>query len=240
MQSNVALTLKSANVKTGPIPVSITGSDSCPPSCPFSGGGCYAKGGPLAIHWRKVSDGSRGGNWSSFCDNVAGFEPGQLWRHNQAGDLIGHNNEIDAEALSALVQANIGKRGFTYTHKPVIGHAQNAEAVKNANAAGFTVNLSADNLTQADELAALNIGPVVTILPENSAPVSFTPAGRKIVVCPAQQRDDDHDGARCAGRCEHRHSRISALHSAPPWAVARTASPPWRARRTGPANGARW
>ena len=43
---NVHLTLKSANAKTGPIPVSVTSDDSCPKSCPFNDGACYAKSGP--------------------------------------------------------------------------------------------------------------------------------------------------------------------------------------------------
>ena len=154
---NVHLTLKSANVKTGPIPVSTTEATTCPPSCPFSGGGCYAKGGPLAIHWRKVSDGSRGGNWSNFCDTVAGFESGQLWRHNAAGDLPGVGESIDPVALGELVKANMGKRGFTYTHKTQ--NPDNFQWIRAANEWGFTVNLSANDLDHADQLADTKAGP---------------------------------------------------------------------------------
>ena len=39
------LTKVSSNRKTGPIPVSTTTSDSCPPTCSLKGAGCYAEQG---------------------------------------------------------------------------------------------------------------------------------------------------------------------------------------------------
>ena len=181
----------SSNAKTGAIPVTTTSFASCPDNCGLKSNGCYASaGGPLALHWRKVTEGARGVDYPEFVQLIAKLPKFQLWRHNQAGDLLGDNNTINAEALAQLVAANKGRRGFTYTHKPVLDNAHNAEAVRAANAGGFTVNLSADNLAQADDLAALGIAPVCTILPEDAAPVSYTPQGRKIVVCPAQTRED--------------------------------------------------
>ena len=50
--------------------------------------------------------------------------------------------------------------------------------------------MSANTPEHADQLAALNIGPVVTVLPANQTENSYTPEGRKIVVCPATIRDD--------------------------------------------------
>lgn len=188
MQSNVALTLKSANIKTGPIPVSITGSDSCPPSCPFSGGGCYAKGGPLAIHWRKVTQGDRGMPWADFCESISALPNDQLWRHNAAGDLIGAGESIDPVALGQLVAANQGKRGFTYTHKT--NHADNFKWIKAANTWGFTINMSANSLDHADQLADTGAGPVVTVLPIDAPPKQLTPKGRTVVTCPATYKDD--------------------------------------------------
>jgi hypothetical protein len=188
MQSNVALTLKSANVKTGPIPVSITGADSCPPSCPFSGGGCYAKGGPLAIHWRKVTQRDRGMPWSDFVNQISGLPNGQLWRHNAAGDLVGAGESIDPVALGQLVAANQGKRGFTYTHKT--NDPANFQWIKAANQWGFTVNMSANDLDHADQLADSGAGPVVTVLPIDAPPKQLTPKGRTVVTCPATYRDN--------------------------------------------------
>lgn len=183
----------SSNAKTGPIPVSTTSADTCPDACPFKRvnddeNGCYAAYGPLALHWKKVTTGQRGNEYDSFLSLVRALPDGQLWRHNQAGDLPGLGDSIDSAALAALVAANTGKRGFTYTHKPM--SADNQTAVAHANQSGFTVNLSGNNLAHADELAALDVGPVVSVVPQDTPHKFQTPAGRNGVICPAQTRDN--------------------------------------------------
>ena len=188
----VHLTLKSSNGKTGPIPVSTTTAATCPDVCPFRKSGCYADGGPLAIHWKQVTAGKRGDDFATFCGKIAALPAGTFWRHNQAGDLPGEGDAIDPIALDALTFANAGRRGFTYSHKPVLGkaYAQNRAAIARANAAGFTINLSANNAAHADELAALGVAPVACVLPSTASANCKTPSGRKIVICPATQRDD--------------------------------------------------
>lgn len=187
----VSLTLRSKNAKTGPIPVSMTTAATCPGSCPFNhgnAGGCYAASGPLSWGWAKVTKGALGTDWATFCAQVAALPEGQLWRHNQAGDLPGIGDAIDTRALSELVNANRGRRGFTYTHKPMTG--QNAVAVHKANARGFVVNLSANDLGHADALAETGAGPVVVVLPSDQTANTRTPAGRPVVICPAYRSDD--------------------------------------------------
>ena len=180
------LTLKSRNEKVGPIPVSTTEARTCPQSCPFKKNGCYADGGPLALFWGKVSRGEAGLPWGEFCDQIKALPEGQLWRHNQAGDLPSADGQvIDHAALMDLVNANQGKRGFTYTHHDVT-RQENADSVLLANLHGFTVNLSGNTLAHADALAALQIGPVVAVVSEDHPEHSLTPAGRKVVVCPEQ------------------------------------------------------
>ncbi len=201
------LQLKSTNEKTGRIPVSTSTALTCADSCPLKGNGCYAEGYPLKGRWQEVTDGKRGVNWQKFVGTVAALPEGQLWRHNQAGDLPGNGDIIDAYAMGELVEANRGKRGFTYTHKP---HdlGDNLAAVSQANMAGFTVNWSANNLAHADQLTALNAGPVAVVLPADvSGNVAVaTPAGRKVVVCPATYRDD----VNCAscGLCAVRDRKV--------------------------------
>lgn len=182
----VHLTLKSANAKTGPIPVSTTERDSCPTDCAMRAG-CYAASGPLALHWAAVSAGTRGTSWGQFVQAIAALPEGQLWRHNQAGDLPQAGGTIDAVKLGQLVAANQGRRGFTYTH-----HRDRASLawVKHANEWGFTVNLSANDLQDADVLADTGAGPVVVVLASTQTENTETPTGRKVVVCPATQRDD--------------------------------------------------
>ena len=182
----VHLSLKSANVKTGPIPVSTTERDSCPSDCAMRSE-CYAASGPLALHWAAVSAGTRGTDWGQFCTSIAALPNGQLWRHNQAGDLPQTSGTIDAVKLGQLVAANRGKRGFTYSHHR---DAASLTWIRHANAWGFTVNLSANDLTDADYLADTGAGPVVVVLPSTQSQNTVTPAGRRVVVCPATQRDD--------------------------------------------------
>jgi hypothetical protein len=188
------LTRSSSNDKTGPIPVSTSPASTCPDSCPLKGNGCMVIG-PFKWHWDKVSRGERGSAWEVFLDELRTLPRGQLWRHNQAGDLPGDNEQILPEFLKDLVKANQGRKGFTYTHKPVLSEQagpveSNRAAIKEANAQGFTINLSANGLNHADKLAALGIGPVCTILPDQNPVNRITPQGRKVVICPAQTRDN--------------------------------------------------
>jgi len=186
------LTLVSKNEKTGPIPVSTTSANTCPDVCPFKKKGCYADAGPLALHWAKITEGERGGSLEAFTASIKKLPKGQLWRHNQAGDLPGENGAIDASAFRAIVQANKGRKGYTYTHKPM--DEANKALIKEANESGFTVNLSGNNLRHADQLKALGIGPVTAIVPENAPDKGETPAGNRWIACPAQTRE----GVNCA------------------------------------------
>jgi hypothetical protein len=187
----VHLAIKSGNRKVGPIPVSTTEEDSCPPECPLKDTDCYARFSFLGIHWRAVSNGKRGGNWPGFCNRVRKFVAGQRWRHNEAGDLPQRKDgRIAKRLLRQLSKAAAHTRGWTYTHyDPTDEH--NAEAIAETNErGGMTINLSADNLHQADEYIELGIGPVVTILPEDADHHgNTTPGGWPIVVCPAQTQD---------------------------------------------------
>ena len=182
----VHLTPKSANAKTGPIPVSTTTGASCPTDCAMKAE-CYAATGPLALHWKAVSTGQRGTDWPTFTASIAALPDGQLWRHNQAGDLPQTDGTIDAAKLGQLVAANTGRRGFTYSHHR---DAESINWIRHAHAWGFTVNLSANDLADADALADHAAGPVVVVLPSTQTTNTTTPKGRTVVVCPATQRAD--------------------------------------------------
>jgi len=208
--TQVHLTRISSNSKTGPIPVSTTEATTCPDSCPLKykrdamhqiirdakgkpkQGPCYAKNGPTEVHWRAVTQKQRGGTWSQFCELIKSLPRGQIWRHNQAGDLPGANEHVDAIALGQLVLANKGRKGYTYTHK--YNTSDNLHAIKFANDNGFTINLSANSLEHADQLSALNVAPVAVLLPStvdgNVTKTLTTPQGRKVIVCPSSYRDN--------------------------------------------------
>ena len=175
---------QSANSKTGPIPVTYSQRETCPESCPHYRADCYAEDYYTRLLWDKVA--ARGGSLGQLCESVAALPAGQLWRFNVAGDLPGAGETVDAAALGQIVAANAGRRGFTYTHK------KSPDALHWAGHAtrwGFTVNLSADDAGEADLLAEADAGPVVAIVPTDTPEKSYTPAGRTIIVCPAQSRD---------------------------------------------------
>lgn len=191
---HIAFTRVSRNAKTGPIPVTTTSEESCPEACPLKRNGCYAEAGPLALFWRKVTERKAGIAWQEAMESIAALPKGTLWRHNQAGDLPGIGDNIDPAPMAELIRANKGKRGFTYTHKPVTDmdnadHIANALLVAKANEAGFAVNLSADNLAEADSLADMGIAPIVVVLPADQTRATKTPSGRKVAVCPATISD---------------------------------------------------
>jgi len=152
---------------------------------------CYAEFGPLKMFWRKVDAGIRGFDWRGFLAAVRTIRKGQLGRHNQAGDLPGLGDKLDRVKLAQLVRAASGTMAYTYTHKPLHSVADQI-AIAEANRAGFTINLSGNTLAHADALADLDIGPVVVLLPRDTAPRANikTPKGRRVVVCPATYRDD--------------------------------------------------
>lgn len=184
----IYFTRQSRNAKTGPIAVSTSSADTCPTSCPLKGAGCYAEAGPLGILWRKVSRGEAGLTWEQFLEQVRELPPRIMWRHNQAGDLPGEGDVIDRDKLRQLVKANGKRRGFTYTHKPAT--RSNLAAIRAANKAGFTINLSANNLEHADILANTGAGPVVVVLPSDTRRPVKTPAGRVVAICPATIADN--------------------------------------------------
>jgi hypothetical protein len=188
MQYRVHLTRFSRNVKTGPIPVSTTSRSTCPPTCGFFEE-CYAKYGNLSVHWRRVDNGARSIGWTAFCDEISRLPRRQLWRHNQAGDLPGNGVVIDEAAMRQLIEANRGKRGFTFTHYPLTPH--NVNMLRLAKRSGFTVNVSCDSLSDSDRIGKSFDLPRAVMLPSTEKRKVFRrPNGDKVLVCPATYRDD--------------------------------------------------
>lgn len=65
----------------------------------------------------------------------------------------------------------------------------NAKAIRAAIAGGFTLNVSADGLEHAEELASLGVAPVVTVLAADTTSATTTSTKRSVVVCPASIRE---------------------------------------------------
>lgn len=180
---------QSTTRKTGRIPVSMTSANTCPPSCGYYDRGCYAETHGLAVTWRRLSNGTEGLSWAQFLALVRSLPAGQVWKHNEAGDLPGYGEELDSAMALALAKAAAHTHGFTTTHK------QDFETLRQMNAHnGFVVNLSADNLEHADELSGEGL-PMTVVLPHDAYHKNLrTRKGRVVVVCPAQL----HDHVSCA------------------------------------------
>ena len=133
--------------------------------------------------WRDVE--KTGKSWDDLCEFVGKLPAGKLWRYAVVGDLPGIGESVDRAALFELVGSNEGRRGFGFTHK------RSREAIESASDAtilGLTMNLSANNLVQADELR--EHGQVATALPLDAPLKLRTPKGYTVITCPATYRDD--------------------------------------------------
>ena len=110
--------------------------------------------------------------------------------------------------LKELVDANksSGAKGYTYTHHK-LDYLHNLEAVKYANHNGFTVNASCESLTQCDD--AINQGiPSVCVVDNSKDVPKVTPAGHRVVVCPAQTSNTD---CKSCGLCAKNLDRRSCV-----------------------------
>ena len=197
------LTPKSDNGKTGKMAVSTSPSWTCPEACPLMAQGCYGLYGCVRIWWNRVSKMSGDTNleYEDFLQRIKHLPNCSYWRHNQAGDFIpaiGYRNRISAQHALCLSAVGKGKKGFTYTHYPVVkidGTSQrtinsNRSTIGELNDNGFTVNVSANSPTHADDIIDSGINaPVVTVLPrrfkKQKVTFSKTPKGRTIITCPA-------------------------------------------------------
>ena len=197
----VSFIRSSQNTKTGPLPVTYSSKETCPLSCPLLNKGCYAKYGPTLTHWNAITRGERGIGWEQLLAEIRDLPRGILWRHNIAGDLPSTDRvTLDEDRVMELAEANRGRRGFCFTHyDPFIPH--NKEVIRKSMEAGFVVNLSADDLHEADRMVSLGVAPVAVVLPMEVGKHLRTPEGNKVVVCPATYRKDI-TCVKC-GICQH-------------------------------------
>lgn len=166
----------SANRKIGPMPSVTASRDTCPTSCKLAGaGGCYAEGGPMRIHWDKVSNGTAKAvlTFEQLLHTIRALPRKIRWRYGTAGDL-----PPAAADLLALADANAGREAIVYTH------GRDFDAYREAGRRGLHINLSADSPAEVDTLPA-DLSAVCVLPHDHSRHPSTTPAGRKIAPCPA-------------------------------------------------------
>lgn len=194
------LTRVSGNSKTGPIPVTTSSRDTCSPSCPFLGMGCYADAGPLALHWGKVTTAERGVSFAQHCADLASLPPSQLVRLNQAGDLVHKHGRISRRFVRGIVAACKNLKAYTYSHH-ALNLGENLQLLRFANRNGLTINVSTETEAAADQAIASGLPAVLAVDSDEARDTWHTPAGNVVLVCPAQRRDTD-----CA-TCQLCHTR---------------------------------
>ena len=102
---------------------------------------------------------------------------------------------MDPKLAAEQARALGAKRGaeLVVTAADVMTLRANRAAIQKANLEGLTINISRDSLAEVD---AFGVGalPLVVVLPklekgQEEPKVTYTPAGHRVVTCPAQWRD---------------------------------------------------
>ena len=198
---NYQFVKQSSNKKIGAMPCTNSHRNTCPPSCPLIENGCYAHAGfHTRLNWDKLTRGERGDTWTALMNSISALPVNTLWRHNVSGDLPGDRDTISKSAVNDLVDANQGKRGFTYTHYPMDRH--NSALIRKANKNGFTINASANNLNQASQYHKRGL-PTVTIISENEHGAEWRKIERgdmSVIQCPAEYKKTD---CKACKLCSH-------------------------------------
>ena len=185
-ETRVRFVADSGNGKTGHMPVSYSSRSSCPDSCPFYKDGCYAESGTASLAWdngpkNSVKFDAKALSFELFCQAVECLPMATLWRHDIAGDLAGKGEHIDKNALIRLVEANKGRRGFTYSHK-VFTSERNFALVQWANSEGFVINASCETMEQVRTAQSAGIPAVLTVGADG--PSKINQDGVLAVTCP--------------------------------------------------------
>jgi hypothetical protein len=133
---------------------------------------------------------------SEFFRLIAALPPAQFFRHNQAGDLPHTRGRISRRFLRGLIGANRGRRGYTYSHHD-LALGENLALIRQANRQGFTINVSTETEAAADRAVAAGLPAVVAVPSTETRTAWDTPAGNRVVVCPAQREGSTVDCATC-------------------------------------------
>jgi hypothetical protein len=188
----ITWTARSSNVKTGDVPTAMVVASlgatverygdaakrSCQAvKCPLFGNGCYAwnstGGMALSSHAKKAATGADM-SFAAILPKVA--RSARMARITAIGDA-GAIPEQAIEAVNAVRRAGLAAVGYTHGWRDIA-----------ASLAGYLM-ASCENGADADR--AVDAGWRATTILPSDAPMTGnrTPAGRPIVVCPAQRND---------------------------------------------------
>tara|TARA_Y100000296_G_C5097778_1_gene218290 strand:+ start:46 stop:729 length:684 start_codon:yes stop_codon:yes gene_type:complete len=147
----------SHNKKTGPVSATYAGQESCPPTCPFLGAGCYGESGRVGIHTAKLN--------KSTADSVAIAEAEAEAIDGLSGllDLRVHvvggcRSDAEAEIVGASAGRFMARRrdtdAWTYAHAwkaikraswgvmSVLASCHTKDEVKEAMSRGYAASIT--------------------------------------------------------------------------------------------------
>lgn len=188
------VSMRSANRKTGPIPVTARTGSTCPASCPLvnpetlePGDGCYGHG-RIAYHARRLGTQER-----AVLKQIAREAPlGGLVRHHEVGDVM-RDGRPDTRYLAQLAQLAADRpdlRHILYTH---------AWRELDASALPFTMNASCETREEIEDASARGFLPVVIVQDHADELIGSYVDGRKVIVCPADT--DERVTCSACGLC---------------------------------------
>jgi hypothetical protein len=189
MLRNTHIVADSGNAKTGRMPVTYRTADTCPRTCPFlprtmgGNGGCYGTGRIFGSAAKYATTMSTADALSKLARAPKGS---RYMRDRVVGDLVDASGGFDMPYVAAIAEVadSAGLQVFGYTHAWPIMTAGDVAAVK---ATGYVLNASCE--TAEDVSRAVSLG-MPTVIAGDSWADGEVVAGRRIVTCPAQTRDD--------------------------------------------------
>lgn len=183
---------QTSNKKTGLIPVIYSDRSTCPGSCPHKETSCYAETGHVKQQWEKtnkplnVTQGSETGiALFRLIELIVSLPFYSLMRYGVAGDLPGNGEDIDKESIKQIAKACQKRhlKAWLYTHKKC-----DLSFLKKISNSNLVINVSCDTYDEVDRLSEHSLPLVLTV--QSDAPkVSYTPMGRRVILCPATQKD---------------------------------------------------
>ena len=152
------------------VAVTRAAQQSCPPSCPFFGKGCYAEAGPSGIHSKRLTKAADGINAIDVAiaeaQAIVEFWPrdGRPLRLHEVGDC----REVEAARIVSeaveTVQEQGGGAAWTYTHAwrdvpreawgnvSVLASVETAQEARDAMAQGYVPAIVATSVAEGERI----------------------------------------------------------------------------------------
>lgn len=179
--------LHSHNVKVGDVAVTYAPVDqTCPSACPLKGNGCYAQGGNVGLHMRRLQVACDGING----DTVAALEGAEIADMGSKAPA-GHPLRIHVSGdASTDYRALLLAKGAEAWPGPVWSYTHAWRSVNRHSWGRVSVLASCESIKEVvlAYLQGYAASLVVAKHPENGRAFT-TPEGVKVIPCPAQTRD---------------------------------------------------